>query len=368
MKRLAIYTAATAGYTYALKPQARAIQAALFAADPCEVKIILVSDGNPDAESAIELYRKLIPSAEVEHIADPRIIDGHENYKPDAQLVIATMRTLATSAARAWGADYLLALDSDVIPRANSIRCMLDSLSFDGGYYGVAACPYPSQGGGDFLCGRGTPQSPILPDFYEDEKEVPEGLIERRDLLRRFIMNPSDSVFSMLSSLQTYTPDETGAKSARDELKSIEEKIRAIPPKGNVFEMNAKGWRQRGWFSQAYPGIGRGAIVPTDWCGFGCTLMGREAMALCDFTGYDGQGTEDLFIVWHRWHPAGIRIAAIPHCPADHIIREKVRDDSGKETGQQKIRHCFAGHEGHGECVGHLRQQRREWHSQEVGP
>lgn len=348
MKRLAIYTAATAGYTYALKPQARAIQAALFAAGPCEVKVIVVSDGNKEAESACDLYRQLLPSAEVEHVSDARIVDGHENYKPDAQLVIATMRTLATSVARAWGADYLLALDSDVIPKANSIRCMLDMLAFDGGYYGVAACPYPSQGGGDFLCGRGTPQNPILPDFHEDEKEVPAELVAARDAAR-----------------ETFQQDQS--KTNRDALKAAEDAIRAVPPKGNVFAMNAEVWRQRGWFSQAYPGIGKGAIVPTDWCGFGCTMMGREAMALCDFTGYDGQGTEDLFIVFHRWWPAGIRIAAIPHCPADHIIREKVHDDSGKETGVQKIRHCFAGHEGQGECVGHLRQQRREWHPQEVG-
>lgn len=339
--KLAIYTCATAGYAYALKPQARAIQAALFAADPCDVKVIVVSDGNAEAESACELYRALLPGAEVEHIADARLIDGHENYKPSAQLVIAAMRTLATSCARAWGADCLLALDSDVIPKANSIRCMIDALAFDRGFYGVAACPYPSQGGGDFLCGRGTPQNPILPDFHEDEKLIDRELArERMDARAAFEKDPSDE--------------------NRAALKTIEEKIRALPPLGNVFEMNAKGWRQRGWFSQAYPGIGKGAMVPTDWCGFGCTMMNREAMALCDFTGYDGQGTEDLFIVWHRWFPGGIRIAAIPHCPADHIIRDK-------SSGEPVIRHCFAGHEGMGECVGHLRQQRREWHSHELG-
>src|SRR5688572_18837004 len=145
MKRLAIYTAATAGYAYALKPQARAIQAALFAAEPCEVKVIIVSEGNEEAESTAALYRALLPSAEVEHIADARLIDGHENYKPSAQLVIAAMRTLATSCARAWNSDYLLAMDSDVIPKSNSIRCMMDALAFDRGFYGVAACPYPSQ-------------------------------------------------------------------------------------------------------------------------------------------------------------------------------------------------------------------------------
>jgi hypothetical protein len=360
--KLAIYTAATKGYAYALDAQARKIQGALFAlTEPLTVAVFIVSEGNKEAEACAELYRELLPDAEVRHLADSRFVDGHENYKPKAQLVIAQMRTMATTAARAWGADYLLAMDSDVLPPANAIRCMLDVLRFDSGYYGVAACPYPSQGGGDFLCGRGTPQNPILPDFYEDEKEVPAELLERREKLRAFLENPEDKAWDCLSSLQHHVASEDRKKSAVNELKEIEEKIRALPPREGVFGSNAKQWRQRGWFSQAYPAIGKGAMVPTDWCGFGCTMMNREAMALCDFTGYDGGGTEDLFICFHRWWPNGIRIAALPHCVADHVIRVK------QEEGPPKIEHCFAGHEGQGECVGHLRQQRRAWFAHSPG-
>lgn len=350
MKKLAIYTCATAGYAYALEAQARKIQGALLACDDdLQVLVVIVSEGNDDATRAVELYEDLIPNAVVKHIRDKRFVDGHENYKASAQLVIAQMRTAATTAARAWGADFLLAMDSDVLPPHNAIRCMLDMLEFDNGYYGVAACPYPSQGGGDFLCGRGTPQQPIAPDFYEDEKEVPEDLKAERD--------------AALKEFQ----EEPGDKSKTERLKAAEDAIRALPPKTGVFGSNAKEWRKRGWFSQAYPAIGKGAIVPTDWCGFGCTMMNREAMALCDFTGYDGGGTEDLFIVWHRWWPNRIRIAALPHCVCDHVIREKERGEDGKETGKVTIRHCFAGHEGSGECEGHLRQQRRDWYAQTPG-
>lgn len=339
--KLAIYTCATAGYTYALLAQARKMQSAIALMEqPAEVAFFLVHEGNEEAAAAAEEWRKLVPSALVEEIIDPRFVTGHENYKPSAQLVIAQMRTAATSAAIAWGADYCLALDSDVLPSHNSIRCMMDAVRFDGGFYGVAACPYPSQGGGDFLCGRGTPQNPILPDFAECEKEIPEELTKAREDAQAALKE---------------TPDD---KDKREALRKAEDAIRSVPPLGNVFEMNAKEWRRRGWFSAAYPAIGRGSMVPTDWCGFGCTLMNKEALALCDFSGYDGGGTEDLFIVWHRWHPNGIRIAALPHCPADHVIRN--RDKPG-------ITHCFTGHENEGECVGHLRQQHRPFYAQTPG-
>jgi hypothetical protein len=52
----------------------------------------------------------------------------------------------------------------------------------------------------------------------------------------------------------------------------------------------------------AYPGLGIGAVVPSDRCGFGCTLMSKRALSLAQFDGYDGSGTEDLYMVWKRWH------------------------------------------------------------------
>jgi hypothetical protein len=101
----------------------------------------------------------------------------------------------------------------------------------------------------------------------------------------------------------------------------------------------------------AYPGIGKGAIVPSDWCGLGCTLLSAKALALAEFSGYDGRGTQDLFLCWHRWHPAGLRIACVPHCVADHVKRDK----------DGKIVHYRAYHETEGEYRGHLRVRQQEW-------
>lgn len=332
--RLALYTAATTGYTHALVAQARRILACLaMESRPQELLFIVVTDSEDAVTPAADLYRAAgIP---VEILLTDRT--GGENYKEAAQLLIASMRQAATTRALAWGADLCLSLDSDVLPPANSLRCMLDMLAFDGGYYSVAFCPYPSQGGGAFLGGRGTPQNPILPDFFEDEKTIPAKLTTRRDKLR--------------AQLAT-TPPPADPKPIQDQLADIEKQIREIPPTENVFAANGKKWRRRGWFDFCYPAIGRGAVVPVDWIGFGCTLMTRHALALCDFTGYDGRGTEDLYINFRRWHPAGLRIACIPHCPCDHVIRDKA-------TGGHIL--VATGHADDEEHTGHLRQWRLPW-------
>jgi len=47
---------------------------------------------------------------------------------------------------------------------------------------------------------------------------------------------------------------------------------------------------------------------------------------LAIFDGYDGRGTEDLYVCFHRWYPAGLRIGAIPHSLCDHVIEiEKIQ-------------------------------------------
>lgn len=335
--RLSIYTAATRGYGHALTTQARRMLAGLMLETRVtELLVLFVTDDETEVAAAAEIFRASATCrTSVEVIARPFGASG-ENYQPTAQLLIAAMRTAATERAIAWGADLCLALDSDVLPPANALRCMIDMLAFDGGYYGVAFCPYPSQGGGAFLGGRGTPQNPILPDFHEDEKDVPEKLTDRREELRELLAAPEP------------------AAELRAELEALEKEIRALPPRENVFASNAQKWRRRGWFDFAYPAIGRGCVVPTDWTGFGCTLMGRHALALCDFTGYDGRGTEDLYINFRRWFPAGIRMAAIPHCPCDHVIRDPA----------DKTKHLLiaTGHADDEEHAGHLRQWRLPWH------
>lgn len=342
--KLCIYTAATRGYGQALATQARRILAGLMLETRVtEILIVFVTDDESEVAFAAEIYRSGLANrpATVEVIALP-FGTGGDNYKPEAQLLIAAMRTAATNRAIGWNADLCLALDSDVLPPANAIRCMMDMLAFDGGFYGVAFCPYPSQGGGAFLGGRGTPQNPIFPDFYEEEKNVPQEMIDRREEIRKLLESPEP------------------APLLRDELDSIEKHIRALPPRENVFAANGKKWKRRGWFDFAYPALGRGAVVPTDWTGFGCTMMGRHALSICDFTGYDGKGTEDLYINFRRWYPAGIRMAAIPHCPCDHVIRDP----------EDRTKHILVatGHADDEEHAGHLRQWRLPWNPHDTPP
>jgi hypothetical protein len=329
--KLALYTCATVGYGHALVHQARRIIAGLaLETRPTATLFLFVTDSEAEVRPAADLYQAAgIP---VEILLTDR--SGGENYQTAAQLLIASMRQAATTRALAWGADLCLSLDSDVLPPPNALRSMIDMLAFDGGYYTIAFCPYPSQGGGAFLGGRGTPQNPILPDFYEDEKDVPPELIEQRETLRASLANDTDP------------------EPIHQQLHEIEKQIRSLPPRENLFASNAKKWRRRGWFDFAYPALGRGAVVPVEWIGFGCTLMTRHALALCDFTGYDGKGTEDLYINFRRWHPAGLRIACIPHCPCDHVIRDK--DSSGHIL-------IATGHADDEEHAGHLRQWRLPW-------
>jgi hypothetical protein len=77
---------------------------------------------------------------------------------------------------------------------------------------------------------------------------------------------------------------------------------------------------------------------------------------LANFEGYDGKGTEDLFVCWHRWHPAGLLLNCIPHCPCDHVIWEKK-----KGGDEKKYNHIQAYHEPDGEHRGHLRQKTTPW-------
>ena len=350
MKKLVIYVCGTEGYTYAMTAQARRVQRCIFASEEAgekyKVTVLLVGDGCAGQLRAMEEYKSLLPKADVECLVSKDLLPVGENYKNPIQLSIAQMRTCASNKAMAVNADYLWSLDSDVLPPANALRCMVDMLSFDNGYYGVAACPYPSQGGGAFLCGRGTPARPILPCSYEDEKDVPEELLSERGKLEKQVKKLIDS---------NAPPN----KPLAEKLQKVNKDIEAVPPNGNVFVRNAEKWRKRGWFDNAYPAIGLGAVVPSDWCGFGCTLMNKMAISLCDWSGYDGGGTEDLYVVWQRWYPNNIRIAAIPHAPCDHVVRH--REEKGK------LVHIQSYHEGEGECVGHLRQKTRPWYSQDFG-
>jgi hypothetical protein len=86
--------------------------------------------------------------------------------------------------------------------------------------------------------------------------------------------------------------------------------------------------------------------------------MSARALEHAQFDGYDGRGTEDLYVVWTRWHRAGLRINVIPHSPCDHVIRR--REAPGYILQQ-------AHHELQGEQVGHLRVQSRPWYEGKPG-
>lgn len=349
---LAITICATRDYLYAIRELAARVQSNLIYTTRSfdRILIILSGDESEELRSAARLFDGIVPRAEVCERAQPLPAAAAKNYDPAAQLMIAVMRSAAFGAARAAGADLCWSLDSDVLPPENALECMLDVLAFDRGYYGVASCPYPSQGGGDFLGGRGTPQRPILPDVYEDEREISPRMARALKLRRERLAEAEAEEF-------TGGPRRAEAGRKLHRLERRMEKSERYRPKGNIFARlaAAQEWRRRGWLSSAYPAIGIGAVVPADWCGMGCTLMGRPALAAALLDGYQGHGTEDLYIIWHRWHPRGLRIACLPHAPCDHIIRERAAD-GGQDLA--RLAHIQSFHETAGECIGHLRMRR----------
>lgn len=336
---IAITICATKSYAYALLAQARKVQACI--ENETEGIVILIGDVSKEISKAKDFYQQILPNKWSIELITRKFDDGLPNYKNPAQLIIARMRSLAFDRSRQLNVDLCWSLDSDVLPPPNALKCMKQMLEFDDGLYSISTCPYPSQGGGSFLGGRGTPEHPILPDFYDDEREIPKDLQRKMDShkarLKQFKGRPNSKWI--------------------DDYKSISHAVQECKPIGNVFYCNSKGFRRRGWMHAAYPEIGWGAIVPTDWCGFGCTLMNKRALALAQFDGYDGSGTEDLYIVWKRWHRQGLKINCIAHVPCDHVIRDR-KDNS-------KLILCQAYHEQKdSECIGHLRIEPRPWYQQ----
>lgn len=331
---LAITVCATKNFTYAMGEQIRRIVANL--RDEAPGHFILSGDSSPEAKGVVAECHRLFPDGwGIHHIANAFADDNNPHYQQSAQLLLMQLRSEAFACARRLNVDMCWSLDSDVLPPANALRCMQQMLLFDDGYYAVSSCPYPNA---LFLGGRGTPQNPIAEDFLPHERVVPEELMSRwKDFETRVKAAPQDQVQKLW--------DEEGT--------DLQKKIRECPPDGNIWQVIGKhGWRPRGWLDHAYPAIGKGAVLPSDWCGFGCTLMNRLALDAASFDGYDGRGTEDLFIVWKRWHPAGLRINVITHCLCDHVIWEKKK---GGDASKYTLLHAH--HETQGDYVGHIRVQ-----------
>lgn len=340
---IAIATYATKKYFYCWQSVLRHITAA--AAHHKEANFILATDTSKEAKDALDFARQELPEgwkiASINIEVDDN--DG-EKYKEKSQILIATLQGAAFSLARKIRATSLWSVESDVLVGAESLRVaewVLQMPQADGTpYYDVAAVTYPN---GLFLGGFGSQNSAINEDFTMEERRVPERLKKAIQVCEERLKECKDK--------KVYEKE-------MKRMGRLREKIKACPPDGNIWEVIAKyGWRKRGWMDFAYPAIGRGSIVPSDWCGLGCTLLSQKALSLATFEGYDGRGTQDLYLCWHRWNPAGIRIACVPHVVCDHVKRKS--KDALEDVPD--IIHYKAYHEQLEEHYGHLRVKHQPW-------
>jgi hypothetical protein len=307
---IAISTYATRSFLYALDDQAALVVAAWRYADSPAAQYILVTDMSDEAVSAAKRLREILPFR-MWHLP----LDVDENatgtHEQSSNVVIAAMQHEALSKARFIGADFLWSVEADILPNANTLQSLTDALRFDRGWYDVAMAGYPNH---SFLGGYGTMQNQIAPNVYPNERKVSVDLAKRlksKDLATR---------------------------------NKAQEDAKNCAPNGNIFERQAKGWKPRGWLEEAYPGVGRGAILPTSWFGMGCTLFSRKAMDLSNWTGYQGAGTQDLWLGWRCLHQHGLRFAVVPHALCSHLKRI---------NGKMTLLHSY--HETQGDSAGHLR-------------
>ena len=330
--KLAIVTAATKSYLHAWLACVRSIATA--GAHHPDAHFIFATDQSDEAKAAAKILKEELPEGWKITVIPLPFDDDAKDYAEAAQLRIAALQGAGFAFARAKvRADRVWSVESDNIVPADALRVLewtLDMPMADGSpYYDIAAATYPN---GMFLGGFGTPQSAINEDFLPHERKLKPRLKQCFDACEERLKS---------------TPSEREHK----RMGRLRDRAKKAPPDGTLWEVIQKhGWRRRGWMESAYPGIGQGSIVPTDWCGLGCTLMSKRALALADFSGYEGKGTQDLFLCWHRWHPAGLRLACVPHVPCDHV----------KRAGEEIIHHV-AYHQPDGECRGHLRTRAAKW-------
>ena len=325
LMKLAIVTAATKGYLHAWPQLIRAI--AVAGSHHEDTHFIFSTDTSKESKDAEEYAKSRLPEGWKVTVLRLPIEDDEKSYKEDAQIRIARLQGAGFEFARRIKSDLCWSVESDTIPTPDSLRVLEWTLKMpdaDGNpYYQIAAATYPN---GLFLGGFGTYQNQIAEDFLPKERKLkPRLKLCFEQCEERLKSRPSNKEMKRMGRLR--------------------DRIKKSPPDGTIWDINAKhGWRRRGWMDFAYPGIGLGSVVPSDWCGLGCTLLSHKALQLADFNGYEGKGTQDLFLCWSRWHPAGLKIACVPHVACDHIKR---KDD--------KIIHYRAFHEREGECRGHLR-------------
>lgn len=333
--KLYIATYATKKYRYALPNFGRRVASAIAFSKIKKATFLFIGDQTPELkQDALKYIADVLPKGITFKFIGLDLNDANaKNYDESSQLLIAQLQSCAFTEARKNNATHFWSLESDVLVPPNSLSVSLDILKFDNGYYDVAMCSYPSQGGGCFLGGRGSYQHPIGEDFTDEERNIPDDLLKERDEHLK-VKDKNDDW--------------------HEKQKEIRDKIKECEPKDNVYGLNAKKWRARGWMEYSYPAIGKGAIVPTDWVGLGCTMLSQRALALAHFDGYEGFGTQDLYLGWHRWKPSGLNLCVTTHAICDHVIRLRKEGDK-QDYNEIKISNAF--HEPEGECVGHLRQR-----------
>jgi len=301
-----VFTAATKSYAYAFEACAKALARSLIGCGD-EIHWVIATDKEETISAGARAYENF-------GFRKPIVLEGFEEreeakYKEQSQLFIAKMQQACIDEAKKGDADIVFSVESDILVHPKAYHGLKWLLQYPvEPRYSIAAATYFN---GAFLCGRGTPQHQIAEDFTEEERQIPKALAQR--------IRKNKEAFSLLAKSKK-TPTEDQLKEARE----IAEEIKKQPPRGNVFSMNAKKWRKRGWLDVAYPGAAcQGAVLPSDWCGLGCTMWGRDVNEITNFTGYEGKGTQDLFLVWSKWHPHGKRIGCLVGAPAIHVKKKE---------------------------------------------
>ena len=329
--KIATVVVGTSSYLDPMEVSLRRVLSATNTVEDCEHLLIVVTD----AESA-ERVESMCSAFNNFKVIPCEVKEEGDHYAIDRQILIATLQSAGFSAAREWGCDFLWSVEADVLVPPNALKVSMQMLEFDDGYYDVSFVTYPSQGGGSFLGGHGEFDSHINEDFIDSERSIPKRLKTLKE--------------ACLKILNSNTKDRKKVKKESKRLSRINEKIKQCPPRANVFTLNGKKWRRRGWLENSHPGIGRGAVIQTDWTGLGCTLMSKKAASLAHFDGYEGKGTQDLFLNWEKWRPEGLNFCCITHIACDHVIR------SGEDLATLK-----SYHEPSGETRGHLRYKKTKF-------
>lgn len=325
--KLCVATYFTKAWVYSVESWLDHVQAALYGVSG---DMVVSTDRSEECLQKYEKIKEKMKGWDV-HLCRNDVPDDRQIvYGETAQFIISKIQGAAFSKARALGAELFWSVESDVLASPNSFKVLKQALEFDEGFYDVAMATYFN---GQFLGGRGTPQNHICPDIYDEERIIPRQLQKKIKELKK-------------------------KKLDEKEFRKLDAEVKACPPRGNIFYLQSKKWRRRGWLEMAYPGIGRGAILPTDWVGLGCTLLSKKALSLATYDGYEMRGTQDLFLCWARWHPNGLRMCVLPHAPCSHVKRV-VRD--GLRSDEIVIHRAY--HEPDGEFAGHLRCETTKYYS-----